>query len=129
MDGYREVNKINWIQHLYYMSLLNSLFFWCVCTEKLTQNFWCRTENSADHTLYIFYILFFKTYICKRNFKLPSMQRWQCPIYNGTLETLIWSNMLKITSFFYLKSVNFRTLSHCFLCTRNGQVTLQRNRK
>ena len=25
MDGYREVNKINWIQHLYNMSLLNSL--------------------------------------------------------------------------------------------------------
>ena len=21
------------------------------------------------------------------NFKLPSKQRWQCPIYNGTLET------------------------------------------
>ena len=33
-------------------------------------------------------ILLFQKYFnrgCKRNFKWPLMQRWQCPIYNGTL--------------------------------------------
>ncbi len=35
----------------------------------------------------------------KRNLKGPSMQIWQCPIYNGTLEIFIWWKMRKISSF------------------------------
>ena len=31
---------------------------------------------------------------CKRNFKWPFIQRWHRPIYNGTLETFIWSNIV-----------------------------------
>ena len=34
-----------------------------------------------------------------------SIQRWQCPIYNGTLETLIWSEMWKIIPFFLTTKV------------------------
>ena len=30
---------------------------------------------------------------CRCNLKGPSMLRKQCPIYNGTLETLIWLKM------------------------------------
>ena len=30
---------------------------------------------------------------CKRNVKWSSMQRRQCPIYNGTIETWIWSDL------------------------------------
>ena len=33
----------------------------------------------------------------------PSMQRWQCSIYNGTYETLIWSKICKIMSFLFLE--------------------------
>ena len=39
----------------------------------------------------------------KCSFKWPSLERWQCPIYNGTLETLIWLKMWKISSFFWLE--------------------------
>ena len=27
---------------------------------------------------------------CKRNFKWPSMQRWLCPIYNGTFKSFVF---------------------------------------
>ena len=40
-------------------------------------------------------------------FKWPSMQRWQSLIYNGTLETLIWSKMWKIPSMFWLEKCLF----------------------
>ena len=33
-------------------------------------------------------------------FQVSSMQRWQYPIDNGTLEPLIWSILWKILSFF-----------------------------
>ena len=47
------------------------------------------------------------------------MQRWQCPIYNGTLQTLIF----KILSLHELKSRYFCEFPHCFLSARSAQVT------
>ena len=45
--------------------------------------------------------------------KWTSMQRLQCPIYNGTLETLIWSKIKKIPSFFWLEiSVSFSFVTY-----------------
>ena len=52
------------------------------------------------------------------------MQRCQCPIYNRTLEALIWSKMWKKSSFFWLKKCLFISLSLPF-----AQETSQRNRK
>ena len=43
------------------------------------------------------------------------MQRWQCPIYNGTLETIIWPKMWKIISFFVLKKCLFLSISPLLL--------------
>ena len=36
------------------------------------------------------------------NFKWPSMQRWQCPIYNGTHKSVVWSIMIYISMFLLL---------------------------
>ena len=53
------------------------------------------------------------------------MQAWKCPIYNGTLENIIWP-MWKITSFFWLGKVFiFFEFLHCFL----RKSFSQRNRK
>ena len=44
---------------------------------------------------------------CMRNFKWPSMQRWQCPIHNGTLHNFkicVWSSMNLISMFIILKT-------------------------
>ena len=41
------------------------------------------------------------------------MQRWQCLINNGTLETLIWSKMWKIPSFFYIENYLFLINKKC----------------
>jgi len=49
---------------------------------------------------------------------LISMRRWQCSIYNSTLEILIWSKMWKIKSFFWFENCsipnpdNFFSLSY-----------------
>ena len=32
------------------------------------------------------------------------MSRWQCPVYNGTLETFVWSSMNYILMFILLKA-------------------------
>ena len=54
-----------------------------------------RTEADfvSKEYLQIFQFFYLLKGLYERNFKLPSMQRWQCPIYNGTLEILIWSKM------------------------------------
>jgi len=44
----------------------------------------------------------------------PYMQRWQCPIYNFTLE-IIWSKMWKIPLFSVSKSFYFPEFLSCFL--------------
>ena len=49
---------------------------------------------------------------CKRNFKWMSMQIWQCPIHNGSLETCIWSIKWNILSSF---------------CSKNDKVTFVEN--
>ena len=46
------------------------------------------------------------------------MQRWQCPIYNGTLETIIWPKMWKIISFFVLKKCLFLSISPLLLINK-----------
>ena len=43
-----------------------------------------------------------KETVCELNFKWPSRQRWQCPICNGTLETLICFKKLKDAIVFWL---------------------------
>ena len=37
-------------------------------------------------------IIFIKVHLrdCERNFKWPSVQRWQGMIYNDTIKTLTW---------------------------------------
>ena len=42
----------------------------------------------------------------KLNFKRPSTQRWQCPIYNGTLKRFVWSNKQGLIHFVSTYSVN-----------------------
>ena len=44
--------------------------------------------------------------------KFLSMQKWQCPIYNWTLATLIWWKMWRIPSFFSIKKCLFLWVSH-----------------
>ena len=34
----------------------------------------------------------------KRNFIRPSMQIWQFPFYNGTLENFVWSSLISMFS-------------------------------
>ena len=46
-----------------------------------------------------------KCLIFKRNFKWPSMQRWQRPIYNSTLNSFDWS-MLDLFSLIYKNAFN-----------------------
>ena len=58
---------------------------------------------------------------CKRILKWPSIQRWQCLIHNGTLETFIWSIMWKIFCFFYFM-FNSENL---FFCSRNAQFNYE----
>ena len=36
------------------------------------------------------------------------MQKWQSPIYYGTLQNLIWSKMWKIPSFLWLEKCKFK---------------------
>ena len=76
------------------------------------KNYPCKRKvfsSTPDHT----YLIIFQR-DCKRNFKWPSMQRWQYPIHNGTLVTLIWSKMWKTPStFFWLESVYFCEFFHC----------------
>ena len=69
--------------------------------------------------LFILRLTFFFKYI--PNIKWPAYQRGASLIHNGTLETLIWSRILKITSLFSLKifnSDNFSITSEA----RNMQV-------
>ena len=54
-----------------------------------------------------------------RNFKLPSMQRRQSPIYNGTLESFVW-----FKDEFYINvfvSLNF-VCAVSLLIKRNGKT-------
>ena len=46
------------------------------------------------------------------------MQRWQCPIHHGTLETFIWSIMLKILSFSLVQQYLILIISKCFLAIK-----------
>ena len=62
-------------------------------------------------------------------FKWPSMQRIQCPIHNGTLETVIWAIIWKISSFFWVyKFLNFMWRYCCYSrfkvcnCIRNNKT-------
>ena len=57
---------------------------------------------------------------CKRNFDKPSMKRWQCPIYNGTLESFGWSNMIHISMFLFIKTVYFHLR---FLCESDLRIS------
>ena len=50
------------------------------------------------------------------------IQRWQCPTYNSTVKTLIWSKMLRITSFFSLEKCCF-SKTPLFLRNKNAEVT------
>ena len=51
------------------------------------------------------------------------MQRWQCLIYKGTLETLSDQICGRYHRFSDLKSVYFCDFFHCFLKERNVRVT------
>ena len=42
----------------------------------------------------------------KLNFKRPSTQRWQCPIYNGTVKRFVWSNKQWLIHFVSTYSLN-----------------------
>ena len=42
-------------------------------------------------------------------------KRWHCPIYKGTLETLIWSQMWNMPSFFWLEKCLFLWVSRLLL--------------
>ena len=61
---------------------------------------------------------------CRSNFKWPSMQREQCPIYNSTLETLIWSSMnyilgvLIFRATFGTEMMNTPTIYQWFCCLK-----------
>ena len=46
------------------------------------------------------------------------MRRWQCPIYNGTLKTLIWIKMWKRTAFFWLAKCLFLWVSPMLLISK-----------
>ena len=60
-----------------------------------------------------------KGFVRKHNFNLHSMQRWQCMINNGTLETLILSKMWKIPPFcFWLESCVFLWVSPLLLINK-----------
>ena len=48
------------------------------------------------------------------------MQRWQCPIYNGTLETQKCGRYNRFSDW---KCVYFCDFLHCFLIVRNAQIT------
>ena len=39
---------------------------------------------------------------CIRNFKWPFMQRWKCPIYNGTPKSFVWSSIKDFHDFVLL---------------------------
>ena len=53
---------------------------------------------------------------CKRNFKWFSVHRCQCPVYNGTLETFVWSIMRKTLSLFRFSKSSIMIISmHVFL--------------
>jgi len=49
---------------------------------------------------------------CKSKYKLPSKQRLQCLIHNGTLENFIWSIILK--TFFLYRFNNYLNGITCF---------------
>ena len=40
---------------------------------------------------------------CKCNFKWPFIQRWQCPIYNGTLESFVDQAWIRYQCFCFFK--------------------------
>ena len=51
---------------------------------------------------------------CKSNFKLHSMQRWESPINNSTLKSLVWSCMYEISMLIiYKKNCRFSTKVNC----------------
>ena len=63
------------------------------CKNHVTTN---ETINYSFLNLHINAVLWFNTIEnkdCKHNFKWPSMRRWQCPIYNGTLNSFVWSKL------------------------------------
>ena len=45
------------------------------------------------HQQYRFLSLFLRD--CTRIFKWPSRQRWECPIYNGTIKSVVWLSIIK----------------------------------
>ena len=81
-----------------------------------SQFFQVRTQNtgSCERKPIKMEIVIYKNYVqnvdpfnyilrdCKLNFKWKSMQRWQCPIHNGTLEAFTCSKIWKILSFFWI---------------------------
>ena len=54
-----------------------------------------------------------------KHYIIGNVQRWQCPIYNGTIKSFVWSKKWKILSFFWV----FRQFLHCFLKARKVQVS------
>ena len=64
---------------------------------------------------------------CKRNIRKPSMQRWQCPIHIGTLETFIWLIMWKILSFFLGLNNAYHPFKQNYHWDLDSDVFLERN--
>jgi len=67
---------------------------------RYSQHFywWAYTINTLITMIKTFFKIMPEKLLreCERNFKWLPMQKWQLSIYNGTLETLIWSKMWKI---------------------------------
>jgi len=64
---------------------------------------------------------------CTPNLKRSSVQRWQCPIHNGILETLIWSkNEEDVDIFLGFKVFNSDSF-YVFSCSKKAQVKITEN--
>ena len=88
-------------------------------------NFWNYVTVNIKFPYNFVYFLFKVTVLhCTCDLKSPSMQIWQWPIHNDSLETFIWSIILEdIVVFLDLKvsnSVNF----YIFSCSRNAEVII-----
>jgi len=71
------------------------------------------------------YFLFKGTVLhCTCDLKLPSMQIWQCPIHNDSLETFIWSIILEDIVVLLNLKVSNSVNSYMFSCSRNAQVII-----
>ena len=64
--------------------------------------------------------LLFTEKLFKRNFKWPSMQRWQCPIYNGTFYLIKFE--LELPCLLSLVFSQQKWLAHFLLSLNNGEI-------